>query len=122
MAALDWAAERDAAFGGVRLRAGERHRQDGVGAETLFLFGAIELDKQPVCAFLVKRIVAEQGLSDVLVHMGHGLQNIAPTQACAAIAFFHRFPTATRSACGRSANAQTAIVQPHIDLHCGQAA
>ena len=107
---------------GSGMRQGQGGGQDGVGAETLFLFGAIELDKQPVCAFLVMRIVAEQGLSDVLVHMGHGLQNIAPTQACATIAFFHGFSTATRSACRRSANAQTAIVQSHIDLQRGQAA
>ena len=50
------------------VRVGQRHAQDGIGAELLFVFGAVEFDECLVERNLIKRIHTPQSRGDVVIH------------------------------------------------------
>ena len=68
-AAAEVAVEREARLLGRRLGAGDRHREDGVGAEARLVLGAVQLDQHLVDVRLLGGVEAEDRLADLGVHV-----------------------------------------------------
>ena len=75
--------ERKPGFFGLSLGNGEGYRQNGVGAEFAFVFGAVEVDHGLVDFDLVFGIQAGQGVVNFVVDVFNRFQN-----AFSAVAFF----------------------------------
>jgi hypothetical protein len=96
--AAEIAVERLAAVARCRLGGGERHAENGVGAEPLLVLGAVEIAEALVDGALVARIRAGQRLADLAVHRLHGAFHALAAIALAAVAKLMRLMRAGRGA------------------------
>jgi hypothetical protein len=92
--AAEVAVQRQAGFLGSRLGDGHRDGQDGVGAETRLVVGAVEIDHGLVDEGLLLGIEADDGFGDlgidVLDRLHHALAEIAALVAVAQLDGFAR--------------------------------
>ena len=73
VSAAEMAVERLAGRGRGRLRAGQRHGEDGIRAEGGFVVGAVEVEHRLVDRRLVGRVSALERRQDFLINVGDGL-------------------------------------------------
>ena len=93
-------ATASSAFGG-RMRGGQRHRQQRVGAEPALGVGAVELDHRRVEPALILRVVAEQRVAQHRIDVADGLQHaLAEVARLVAVAQLDRLARAGRGAGG----------------------
>ncbi len=86
--------QRLAGRGGRRVGQGHRHAQDGVGAQAAEVRRAVQRDELGVDRALVGGL-ADQGLGDLAVHMGHRLLDaLAQVAALVAVAQLERLARA----------------------------
>jgi hypothetical protein len=114
--AADIAVERQFARFCGGLGDGQRHAENGVGAEARLVRGTIEVDHRLIDAELVERVealdlVEDRGV-DVLDCLGHALAEIL----LAAVAQLHGLMRAGGSARGHGGAAKAAIIEHHIDF------
>ena len=111
------AIERQAGADGGGPGGGEAHGQDGVGAETLLVLGAVELDHRGVERGLVERVEAGDRVGDLAVdgvdRAGHALAEIA---ALVAVAQLDGLARAGRGARGHGRPAEGAALQDDVGL------
>ena len=121
--AADIAIERHVEGFGRRLGAGQRHAEDGVGAEPALVRRAVEIDHDLVDQdLLLDRHVAER-LEDLAVDgLDRLLHALAEIARLVAVAQFDRLMRAGGSARRHRRAAQRAVLQHHIDLDGGIAA
>ena len=82
--ATDVAVERHGQLVGRGAGDGERHAEDGVGAEAALVVGAVELDEHAVDVALVEGVEAHQRVVDLVVDMGHRVEHaLAPVAGLA---------------------------------------
>jgi len=117
------AVERQVRIRGRGARIGERHAEDGVGAEPRLVLGAIELDHAAIDRGLRARIrpderALEHGI-DVLDRFQHALTAVARPVP---VAQLDRLARAGRCARGHGGAAQRTGVEDHIHLDRGVAA
>ena len=115
--AADIAIERQAIGGGRRLGDGERHAEDGVGAEAAFVGCAVERDHGLVDLDLGLGVHAAQGVENLAVdgidRVAHALAEIAPLVA---VAQFDRLVGSRRSAGRHAGAAARAVLEDDVDL------
>ncbi len=111
------AVERLAAAGSGRPGDGQRDAEDGVRAEPRLGLGAVERREGLVEAALVASATADDGLLDLLVHVGDGLANALAAEALRlGVAQLDRLARPRRRA-GRNAGPTTgAVGQDGVDL------
>ena len=113
----DVAVERQPARGCRRLGAGERHAEDGVGAEPALVLGPVELDQRCIERTLVLRIHAGERIEDFSVdRVDRLLHALAEIAALVAVAQLDRLVRAGRGARGHPRAAHRAVLQHDIDL------
>ena len=96
--AADVAVQRQLELVGRGLGHGERHAEDGVGAEAGLVVGAVEVDQRPVDAALVERVEADDGVGDLAVDVGDGVEHALAAEAVAAVAQLDRLERPGRGA------------------------
>ena len=115
--AADIAVERQAVRLRRRLGDGERHAQDGVGAEPALVLRAVELDQRLVDLDLVFRLHAADRVENLAVHRLERLQHaLAEVARLVAVAELHRLVRAGRGAGRHGGAAEGAVLQRHVDL------
>jgi hypothetical protein len=75
------AVQRQAGVGSRRARGGERHGQDGVGAEVALVGGAVEVEHRVVHGDLVAGGEPLEPRADQVVHVLHGLEYALAAEA-----------------------------------------
>ena len=70
----DMCIQWQAGIGGRRLRRRQGHRQNGVGSQLRLILGAVQLQHYLIQGLLIRRIMPQQGLSDLGVHILNSLQ------------------------------------------------
>ena len=108
--------ERQAGRLGRRLGHRQRDAEDGVGAETPLVVGAVELAHRAVDQRLVAGVAARQLERDLLAHVGHRLQHALAAVALAAVAQLERLAGAGGRAGRHGGTPAGAAVQHAIDL------
>ncbi|EAU43788.1 probable phosphopyruvate hydratase [Salipiger bermudensis HTCC2601] len=107
---------------GRGLGGGEADAENGVGAETALVVGAVELDHRAVDGFLLGGVEAHQRLGDLAVDRGHGIEHaLAHVAALVAVAALMRLVHAGRGTRGHGGAAQRAVFQHDVDLDRGVA-
>ena len=121
--AADIVVQAHAAGGGAGLGAGQGGAQDGVGAESGLVGGAVELDEQLVDRGLIQHVQADKRLGDLAVDVLDRLQHaLAAVTALVAVAQLAGLVDAGGSAGGNGSAADGAVVQRDLDLNGGVAA
>jgi hypothetical protein len=120
--ATDVTVEREFARFSGGLGDGERHAEDGIGAELALVRGAIEIDHGLIDAELIEGIHALDFFEDGGVDVFDGLGDALAVVLLAAIAQFDGFVGAGGSAGGNGGAAEAAVIQNHIDFDGGVAA
>ncbi len=119
----DIAPQRHAGLFGGGLGDGERHAEDGVGAQAAFVLGAVQFDHGTVEDQLFLGIHARQRVIDLAIDGLDGLQHaLAAVTALVAVAQFDSLMRAGRGARGDGGAAETARLQDDIHLDGGIAA
>jgi hypothetical protein len=120
--AADIAVERQ--VGGFRgsLGDGERHAENGVGAEARLVRRAVEFDHGLVDLDLVFRVEAADCLEDFAVDGGDGILDTLAEVALATVAQFDGFVRAGRGAQRNGRAAEAAILEVHVHFDGGVAA
>ena len=113
----DIAIERLAPRGGLGLGRGHRHAENGVGAEPLFIRGAVEIAQELVEPALVGGVEARQALSDLAIDGRDRLSHALAAVARPAVSELMRLVRAGRGAGGHRGAAMLAALQDHVDLH-----
>ena len=115
----DIGVQRHAQRLGGRLGAGQRHAQNGVGAQAALVGGAVQIDHGAVDEGLIHGVHADDGLGQLAVHGVHGLHHaLALVAALVAVPQLHGLVHAGRSAGGHgSPAAEGAGAVFHINLH-----
>src|SRR5690606_2677447 len=105
---------------GRRLGHGQRHAQNGVGAQAALVGGAVQLNHEPVDLHLLQGVHAHQLRGDLALHVLHGLLH-APTQVAALVAVpqLHRLKGARGRARRHRSPADAAVHEVHFHLHGG---
>ena len=112
----DGAVERDLQVVRHRLGAGQRDGQDGVGAEPALVRRPVQVDHGVVDRALVEGVQPADGVGDLAVDVGHGLQHALAREAVAAVAQLHRLADAGRRAGGGDGPAPGTGVEQHLGL------
>ena len=121
--AADIAIERQGGRVGGGLGDGERHAENGVGAEPRLVERAVEFDHRLVDRHLLLGLEAQQRAGDLAVDALDRAENaLALVALGVAIALFHGFAGSRRGARGHGGAAKGAVFQRHIDLDRGIAA
>src|SRR6516164_3926688 len=114
------AVERQARVGGGRTRGGERHPEDGVGAEPALVLRAIELDHAAIDRCLRAGILAEERLPERRVDVLDGPQHaLAAVALLVAVAQLDRLARAGGRARGYGCPPLHARVENHVHLDGG---
>ena len=117
------AVERLAGRGRGRLRAGQRHGEDGVRAEGGLVVGAVEVEHRLVDRRLVGGVSALERGQDFLVNVGDGLPDaFAEVAVFVAVAQLERLVFAGARAAGDGGTANGAALEGHVCLDSGVAA
>ena len=102
---------------------GQGTAQDGVGAQAALVGSAVQLDHGLVDGHLVQGVHADQALSQLGVHVGHGLLHaLAQVAVLVAVAQLAGLVHAGGSAGGHSGAAHGAVLQDDLHLDGGIAA
>ena len=121
--AADIVVQAHAGSGSAGLGAGQGHAQDGVGAQTGLVGGAVELDEQLVDAGLIQHVQAQDGLGDLAVDiLDRLLHALAAVTGLVAVAQLAGLMDTGGSAGGNGRAADGAVVQRDLDLDGGVAA
>ena len=112
LGAADIAVERQAGRIGRSLGDGERHAEDGVGAESRLVRGAVELDHGLVDGDLLFGIHAADGVEDLVVDRIDGLEHaLAEIDRLVAVAQLDRLVRAGGGAGGNGRAAHGAVFE-----------
>ena len=96
---------------------GQRHAEDGVGAQLRLGRGAVEGDHGLVDAHLIGDVHADDGRGDHLVDVLHGVEHaFAQVTALVAVTKFERLVLAGRCAARNGSAAECARYSPYFDL------
>ena len=121
--AAEVAEERLARRGRRRLGAGQRHGEDGVGAEGGLVVGAVEIEHRLVNRRLVGGVSALEHGENLFVDVGDGLPDaLAEVAAFVAVAQLERLVFAGARAAGHGGTAEGAVLEDHVSLDSGVAA
>ncbi len=121
--AADIAVERQRIGLSRRLGDGQRHAEDGVGAEPALVGRAVERDHGLVDVDLVLGLKPADRLENLAVDRVHGLLHaLAAVALLVAVAQLHRLMGASRGAGGNRGAAKRAVLQDYVDLDGGVAA
>jgi hypothetical protein len=101
---------------GGRLGDGQRHAEDGVGAEPALVRRAVERDQGLVDGNLVFRLHAGDGIENLRVDRLHGAAHALAAITLAAVAALDRLVRAGRGAGRHRGAADDAVFQQDIDL------
>ena len=102
---------------------GQGTAQDGVGAQAALVGSAVQLDHGLVDGHLVQGVHADQALSQLGVHVGHGLLHaLAQVAVLVAVAQLAGLVHAGGSAGGHGGAAHGAVLQDNLHLDGGVAA
>ena len=108
---------------GSSLGAGQGRAQNGVGAQAALVGGAVQLDHSLINGHLIQDVHADQALSDLGVHVLHGvLHALAQIAALVAVAELAGLIDAGGSAGGNSGTAHGAVLKIYLNLNSGIAA
>ena len=108
---------------GSCLGAGQGGTKNGIGAQTLLVGGAVQVDQQLVDGYLIQHVGADQGLGDLGIHVLNSLQNaLALVAALVAVTQLASLINAGGSAGGHGGTAHGAVLQIHLYLNGGIAA
>ncbi len=111
------AEQRQPAVVGRGMGVGQRHAQDGVGAEALLVLRAVQFDHAVVEGHLVEGVHAAQLVGQLGVDVVDGLQNpLAEVFRLVAVAKFPGLVDAGAGAAGHGGAAERAVGQFHVDL------
>ena len=114
-------ADAQALSGG--LGAGQGGAQDGVGAQTALVGGAVELDHGLVDGSLIQHVHAHQALGDLVVDVLHGVEDaLAQVAALVAVPELTGLVDAGGGAGGHAGAAHGAVFQVDLHLNGGIAA
>ena len=123
VAATDVFVEGKVEVVGSSLGNGERHAEDGVGAEVALGVGAVEVEHGLVDGNLIKRAHAYEGCGDGTVDVGYGFEDtLAHVAGLVAVAEFEGFVNASRCAGGNRCATECARFQNYVYFYCGVAA
>jgi hypothetical protein len=101
---------------------GERHPEDGVGAEVLLVGRAVEREHLRVDEALLARLEADESGVDLLDDRVDRLQDtLAEVAALVAVATLGRLEGAGGGAGGHSSPGEGPVVEPQLDLDGGVA-
>ena len=117
--AADIAIERQVGGIGRRLGHGQRHAQDGIGAQPRLVGGAVQLDHGEVDLDLVLGIEPGQSVEYFTIHRGDRLFDALAAIALAAVPQLDRLMRAGRGTRGNRRPADAAVFQTHIHFHGG---
>ena len=120
--AADVAVERQTRRHRRRLGRGERHTEDGIGAELGLVGRTVEFNHHAIEGDLFLGLVAAQRVAQLTVDGIDRLGDTLAHVAIAAVAQFDRFVRAGRSARGNRRPSDRAIVKMHVHLNGGVAA
>ena len=117
------AVERQAGVFGGGAGNGQRYRQRGVGAETAFVVGAVQIKQDAVDIALLGSVDADQRLGDFVIDVFNGFEHaFAQIAGGVAVAQFQRFARAGGSAAGYGGATHHAAFQQHVAFYGGIAA
>ena len=119
--AADVAVERHGQLVGGGLGDGERHAEDGVGAEAALVVGAVELDEHAVDVALVEGVEAHEGVVDLVVDVGDGVEHALAAVAGLAVAQLDRLERTGGGARRDDGPAGGAGLEDDLDLDGGVA-
>ena len=114
--AADIAVERFAAGIGLRLGGGQRHAENGIGAEPLLVVGAVEIAQGLIEPALIAGIEAGKRRTDFAVDGLDGAPHALAAVAGTAVSQLMRLMCAGRGAGRHRGAAMMAVVEHHIDL------
>ncbi len=98
----------------------QRSAQNGVGAESALVVGAVGLDHHLVHQALILGLDAQQGLGNFAIHMGHRVERaLAQIAILVAIAQLNGFESARGSARGHRRAAEGAVLQHNFHFDGG---
>ena len=121
--AADVVVEAGAGNEGAGLRAGQRHAEDGVGAETGLVGGAVKLDEHLVDAGLIEDVHAQESFRDFTVDIVNCLLHaLAAVTGLVAVAQLAGLVDTGGSAGGDSRSADGAVVEGDFHFDGGVAA
>ena len=100
---------------------GERDTQNRVGAQLGLVGRAVEVEHREVNLALVVSLEALEGVTNLVVHAGDGLEDTLAEITLATIAELNRLERPRRSARRHSSATDRAIVEGNLDLHRGVA-
>ena len=100
-----------------RLGGGERHAEDGVGAEARLVRRAVKLDHHFVDMALVLRVHAANRVEYLAIDRVNRLLDPLPQIALAAVAQLHRLMRACGRARRHGSAAERAVLQHDVHLH-----
>ena len=116
-------AQRQASRLGSGAGNGQRHAQDGVGAELGLVGGTIRSDQRGIDGALIEGIEAHDGIGALVVDVLDGLRNaLAQVAALVAIAQLAGLKGAGRSTRRHHCTAKAAVLEHDLDLDGGIAA
>ena len=116
-------AQRQASRLGSGAGNGQRHAQDGVGAELGLVGGTIRSDQRGIDGALIEGIEAHDGIGALVVDVLDGLRNaLAQVAALVAIAQLAGLKGAGRSTRRHHCAAKAAVLEHDLDLDGGIAA
>ncbi len=102
------------------LGSSQGNSQDGVGAQSSLVLGAVQLDHRAVQLGLSGRITANQQLADGAIDIGNSLEHaLAQITALVAITQFQRFARTGGGAGGCASAAHDAAFQNHVRFNGG---
>ena len=117
------AEQRQPAVVGRGMGVGQRHAQNGVGAQVLLVLGAVELDHAVVERDLIDGVHAAQFVGQLGVDVVDGLENpLAEILRLVAVAELQGLVDAGAGPAGDGGAAERAVGQFHVDLDGGIAA
>ena len=103
--------------------AGERHAEDGVGAEVALVGRAVRGDEGRVDAALVRGVHAENRVGALVVDVGDGLERaLATVDGLVTVAQLNGLDLAGSGAGRHDGTAHAAVVEGDLDLNGGVAA
>ena len=116
------AVQRELQLVGGGLGHGQRHPEHGVGAESLLVVGAVEVDEHPIDVTLIERVEPHQGVVDLVVDVGHGVEHALAAEAVVAVAQLHGLELPGGRARRHDGAPGRARIQHHLHLDGGVAA
>ena len=120
--ATDIAIERQFRRFGGGLGDGERHAENGVGAQATLVGGAVQFDHRLVDADLVERVETGDFICNRVVDIVDGVHHALAEIFIAAIAQLDRFMHAGRCARRHGRAPEAAVIEQHIHFNGGVAA